>query len=115
VGKLNKFDAPQLTCISEHQSKNWASGESYFGVLKGGMVFNFPKIYSWDLFESETIKRLQDIITFEIAIGFNGKIWINSEENIYDIYNIIKSSLAMNKSEVEKIIHETFIDKMKVD
>jgi exosome complex RNA-binding protein Rrp4 len=118
VIKTNKFDAPTLSCISTFEHKNWASGESFFGKLKDGNVFNIPKIYTWDLIKDNyAITRLQDVCEFEIVIAHNGKIWLNSknEEHITKIYDIILKSLDSSKDETEKLIHRTFLSNTKVD
>jgi len=116
VSKVNKFDTPMLSCISLHEQKNWASGESYFGVIKGGNLFNFDKLRTWDYFnDSYALNRLKDVVNYEIIIGFNGRMWIKSDtaEDIYTIYNILTNSNNKSDEEVEKIIHNTFIDRMK--
>lgn len=118
VLKVNKFDAPILSCISQYDVKNWASGESFFGQLKKGNLFNIPMQHVFSLINSENyaLTRLNDIISFEIVIGHNGKMWINSE-NFNDIFVInkliVKSITEKDKNEVEKLIHDTFIDRIK--
>lgn len=116
VLKVNKFDAPLLSCISPHEHKNWASGESFFGNLKGGNLFDFPKINTWDFYrENFALNRLNDVVNYEIIIGFNGKMWINSDsaENIFNVYEILMNSLNQTKEQIEKTIHEVFLNKMK--
>jgi exosome complex RNA-binding protein Rrp4 len=118
IKKLNKFDCPILSCISDFEHKNWASGESFFGALKEGCVFSFPKINAWEFYrDNHALSRLNDVISYELVIGFNGKIWINSDttENIFAIYDLMMMSLNISKEEIEKLIHEKFLDKMKVD
>jgi exosome complex RNA-binding protein Rrp4 len=116
VEKVNKFDAPVLSCISESDSKTWTSGESFFGVIKDGMVYNFPKIYTWEFMSSENhaLTRLRDFVSFEVCVGYNGKLYINSDnlDNISKIYKILIDTIKMDKPTIEKLIHETFIDKM---
>ena len=110
--KVNKFDAPLLSCISLHEHKNWASGESFFGNLKGGMVFNFNRANTWEFYkENYAIERLNDVVNYEIIIGFNGRIWIQAEnaEDVYNIYQILMSSITQTKEEVEKNIHSVFL------
>jgi exosome complex component RRP40 len=118
VDKLNKFDAPALSCISETENKNWASGESFFGILKGGMVFNFPRVNTWDIISEENyaLARLRDFVNFEICVGYNGKLYINSDslDNINKIYEIILMSVKADKNEIEKTIHNAFKDKMNI-
>jgi hypothetical protein len=53
-------------------------------------------------------------VSYEAVFNYNGKLYINSEciDNIAKIYEILKVSLKMKKSEIEKLIHNTFKDKM---
>jgi exosome complex RNA-binding protein Rrp4 len=116
VSKVNKFDAPVLSCLSEHGNKSWASGESFFGILNGGNVYDFPKIYSWDFYKDNyALSRLYDVANFEIVFGMNGKMWIKSDtaENVSNIYEILLSSIKLDKDEIEKLIHEKFLNKLK--
>jgi len=117
VLKVNKYDAPILSCISQYDVKNWASGESFFGHLKKGNIFKFPMEHAWNFINSDNylLKRLNDIINFEIVIGQNGKMWINSDSNsnILDIYNLLIKSINKENSEIEKMVHETFLEKIE--
>lgn len=115
--KINKFDAPVLSCISQYDVKNWASGESFFGQLKNGNVFEFPMQHAWTFINSDNyvLNRLNDMLNFEIVVGHNGRMWINSDRNsnILDIYRLLIKGIGMDKCEIEKMVHDTFIDKIK--
>jgi exosome complex component RRP40 len=117
VDKLNKYDSPALSCISETENKNWASGESYFGVLKDGMVYNFPKVHTWDYISNNyALERLRDYISYEICIGYNGKVYINSDllENMSKIYEVLLKSTKLTEDEAEKLLNNMFKDKMQI-
>jgi exosome complex component RRP40 len=116
VSKVNKFDAPVLTCVSEHGTKNWASGESFFGIINEGNLYDFPKIYAYDMYkENYALGRLYDVANFELITGMNGKMWIKSDtaENVANIYEILMSSFKLDKDDVEKLIHDKFLNKLK--
>lgn len=112
VLKLNKFDAPILSCISQYDVKNWASGESFFGPLKNGMVFDFPIKNASKFISSDNyvLNRLNDVISFEIVFGHNGKMWINSDEdkNVLKLYKVLEKSINLGRDGIEKLINETF-------
>ena len=116
VMKVNKHDAPALTCISQFGSKkNWSSGESFFGHLKEGNLFSFEKSYAGEFQRGDNyaIKRLSDIVSFEIAAAHNGKMWINSSnaKNITRIYEVLMTSLTDgSKDTIEKLIHKYFLN-----
>jgi exosome complex RNA-binding protein Rrp4 len=107
VSKLNKFDSPIISCISDINTKDWASGESFFGELKGGIIYEFPKRNTWNIINGYAINRITDYVTLDICIGFNGKMWIKSDKS-NEIYKILIDSVSKNKDEIEKYIHETF-------
>jgi exosome complex RNA-binding protein Rrp4 len=76
------------------------------------MVFDFP-IKNASLFISSdnyVLNRLNDVLSFEIVFGHNGKMWINSDDgkNILKLYKVLEKSLDMEKEEIEKLINETF-------
>jgi len=114
VYKVNKFDTPILSCISSNEHKNWASGESFFGLIKGGNLFNFDKIHTWDFYREEnfTFNRLKDMVSYEIVVGFNGRMWIKSEnsQDIQKIFELLIKSLSSSEDEMEKAIHQAFIN-----
>jgi exosome complex component RRP40 len=114
VMKVNKFDSPTLTCISQYSTKNWASGESFFGHLKDGNIFSFDKSYAGELYKPDnfTLNRLSDVCSYEIAAAHNGKLWINSTspQNIVRVYQIIMSSFRSNKETIESLIHKYFLN-----
>ncbi len=109
IYKVNKFDAPVLSCVSQFDVKNWASGESFFGQLKNGNVYNFPMQHAWSFINSDNylLNRLNDMVSFEIVVGHNGKMWINSDTNanIMDIYKLLIKSTNMENNEIEKMVH----------
>jgi exosome complex RNA-binding protein Rrp4 len=116
ISKVNKFDTPTLSCINPLEHKNWASGESYFGGIKNGNLFSLNRMHTWTFYkENYALTRLNDVVGYEIIIGFNGRMWINSEksEDIYTIHEILINSLIQSKDKIEKSIHVAFIDKMK--
>ena len=136
VLKINKFDVPLLTCLSE-VSKNWASGEAFFGPVLSGHIFNVPlKHISIFLSCSEgLIKRISDGVDFEHTFGMNGLIWINASEVksilkikkimlawIDIVYNDLfqkglskleKESINSLPNEIERIINIEFVDMVK--
>jgi exosome complex component RRP40 len=112
VSKLNKHDTPTISCTSDIHTKDWASGEAYFGELKEGNIFSFPRQYAWDIMNGYAYQRIGDYISLEICIGFNGRMWMKSEKSI-EIHNILVKSLEMSNEEVEKMIHEEF-NKMNI-
>lgn len=66
-----------MVCINSATGK--ADG---FGELKGGYIIDVTLAYARMLFYEggPVLKALGELISFEIAIGLNGKIWINADD-----------------------------------
>lgn len=113
ISKINKFDAPSLSCVSQLNNKNWASGESFFGPLKDGFVFKYDKHYAGELYRPDNyaLNRLSDVCSYDIAIGHNGRYWINStsSKDITNINEVIQASFTEGKEVLEKMIHKLFL------
>jgi len=101
---------PELTCISQHFKREWVTGESFFGELVGGYCFNTSihlarKLLAEDCF---ILSKLGEKIPFEIAIGTNGRVWVNSKSPtfIVVISNAILNSEAMPNEKIEKMVNK---------
>jgi len=107
---VNKSTRPRLTCISKMSNKDWASGESIYGELKEGMVLDFPMSFCKSLLKDEKnlLEELKKYVTYEIAIGHNGKIWVNSTslKNIMLILNIIRKSQEQSVDEMREFLKQ---------
>ena len=114
VSNVNKFNNSSLTCKSDNNKKTWSTGESTFGVLNGGKIYDYNLNYSWILINNNiVIERLKDFCDFELCIGMNGKLWIKSDnfQNNEKIYkSIIKSFEKISKGEMEKYLNLLFND-----
>lgn len=105
----NKYSNPSVSCKSAENSKGWATGESMFGELKGGFLFNIPRIKAWNLIKDINIRNeIKNYVDFEMTIGLNGRIWIKSErpENVIIIFDCIKYALENNKEKYKKYIND---------
>ena len=72
VLSINKFNNTYLTCKSEDSKKTWSTGESTFGVLNGGRIYEYNRNYSWILLDNnKIIERLKDFCDF---VGFSNII-----------------------------------------
>ena len=92
----------KISCISSKKHKEWTTGQSFFGELKGGNIFNLPINYCERLKKdgkAMIFKELSKYVTFEVAVGINGKIWIKSqqEKNVILLYNLIKKAQHMTQ------------------
>ena len=111
VLSINKFNNTYLTCKSEDSKKTWSTGESTFGLLNGGRIYEYNRNYSWLLLDNnKIIERLKDFCDFELCIGMNGKIWIKSDkiENNNKIYKSIIMSFEKNNEEMERYLNKIF-------
>jgi exosome complex component RRP40 len=119
VIKINKYDAPILSCVSESGSKSWSTGESYFGNLAVGKVIHFPLHKVAFLLSEESkkvFKRIGDAIEFEYVLGHNGRmlVVVKNVEDEYECYDRIERVVAewcgrKDAGGVEKLINELFV------
>lgn len=110
----SKYENCLLTCKSENNNKSWSSGESTYGQLKGGYLYNLSPYLCYKLIQEEdnVIKRIQDYLEVDIRIGLNGKLWIYTSnddiQNNTKIYDAIIESFKLNKNKMEKYLNNIF-------
>eukprot|EP01017_Pseudomicrothorax_dubius_P038622 TRINITY_DN5819_c0_g1_i8.p1 TRINITY_DN5819_c0_g1~~TRINITY_DN5819_c0_g1_i8.p1 ORF type:complete len:210 (+),score=48.54 TRINITY_DN5819_c0_g1_i8:44-673(+) len=78
----NKFERTTLTCISTKDNKQWTTGESFFGELKGGFVFPGSISFCRDLLDKRKTQILDELkkhVAYEVAVGINGKFVVLSD------------------------------------
>ena len=73
------------------------TGESMYGELKGGYNFHVPLKLADELIDADchVLNTLANNIAFEIAVGANGVVWVNTK-NQKDLCLIVE---AINESE----------------
>lgn len=95
---------PEIECFDATTGK--AGG---FGELKGGYILDVSLAYARFLLYEEGAQLLMKIgekVSFEIAIGVNGKIWVNAEDIlvILKISNIVQECETLKFDDCLKII-----------
>lgn len=98
VLKVDKFSKTELTCIHPSDKKSFNTGEAIFRDLKGGLVRDFPIGFCRSLLSSSNkepgqvlLEKLGTKFHFEINIGYNGKIWVNSERSAAEVIFIFNA------------------------
>lgn len=106
---------PELTCLSLRKGKDWVTGESEFGELKGGHLFDCSLDLAKTLLDPKcyVLKAIGERISFEMAIGMNGKVWLEAEEikDTISIANLILQSEKMSESDIKIMIQKHFKSK----
>jgi len=99
---------PELTCTSEHFKKDWVTGESLFGELKGGYQFECSlglarKLVTDDCF---VLNCLGKLLPFELAVGANGRVWVNSAHTMHTVLisNAILNSEHMSDPMIQNLV-----------
>lgn len=100
---------PELTCTSVHFKKDWVTGESLFGELKGGYLFECSLGLARKLVEDDcfVLQCLGRHIPFELAVGANGRVWVNSAHTMHTVLisNAILNSEHMNDSMIQTLVN----------
>lgn len=107
---------PEITCIvmPGEQSggaakKDWMTDEGTYGQLKGGSCITVSIGLALELLHPQNVV-LDALATaklpFEICIGLNGLIWVNSERPEYTvlILNAIQNSAVMTEEQVRGMV-----------
>ena len=112
VEKENKYSNVTLTCKSLSNSKGWSSGESTYGELKGGKLYDYNRYLCLKLLDNKAfIHRLKECVDkLQLKIGYNGRIWIKTENinNIPKVFQAIKEGINLNDDEREKYLNNLF-------
>lgn len=78
--------------------------------LVNGYLFSCPISLCHNLLDTESfiLKCLQKILSFEVAIGVNGRVWVNSKLPLHVILisNAILNSHGMNNDKIEAMIQQ---------
>jgi len=104
----NKDMDTELSCTSVHFKKDWVTGESLFGELIGGYCFKCSLSLARTLLEEKclVLSSLGKHIPFELAIGANGIIWINSSSPLHTVLitNAILNSEHMSDRSIQEMV-----------
>ena len=112
VDDANKHIETELTCCADSGvKKDWMTGEAQFGKLVGGTTVECSHSLARNLLEDESVvlMSLAQHVKFEVAIGFNGWVWVDSETPMHTIV-IINAILNSEHVAVDKI--PTMVDSL---
>ena len=88
VELASKHVDTELTCMAASGvKKDWMTGEAQFGRLVGGTTFECSHELARSLLQEDcpVLIALAGYIKFEIAIGYNGWVWVDSESAQHSI------------------------------
>jgi exosome complex component RRP40 len=110
----------QLTCeaLGTGKKKDWTTGETQFGELKGGCVFQMKRSTCRRLMETNCpiLSALGKHLNFEVCIGVNGRVWVCADDPIHVI--LIGAALRsaqekdLGKKDAEELV-ETLLASLK--
>ncbi|CAN4099315.1 unnamed protein product [Withania somnifera] len=110
IVKANTGTNPELSCMD-------ASGKAAeFGLLKDGYMFESSTGLSRMLLSSPTCPVLEGLgkkLAFEIAVGLNGRVWVNAEHNssIILVANAMMNSESLTPMQ-QKIMVERLLERV---
>lgn len=81
VRVANKHTEVELTCTSPLVKTDWVNQGALFGPLNGGFVFTTTGCAARGLMDNDhpVLELLGTKLAFELAIGANGRVWVNAE------------------------------------
>ncbi|CAM9380443.1 unnamed protein product [Choristocarpus tenellus] len=110
VAAADKDLETELTCTSTHHGskKEWMTGQSTFGEIKGGSSSRCSLLLARSLTkpDCQVLTSLGKRLPFEIAVGLNGAFWVDSgsEETTIVIINAILNSEVMTDAQTEVMV-----------
>ncbi|KAL8450486.1 hypothetical protein Emag_003176 [Eimeria magna] len=84
LSHLSPLLGAEVTCCSSNCSKPWTSSEKVLGELRDGIIVELPIPFALSLLcrDSLILQLLGSRVPFEIAVGFNGRVWIRAATNV---------------------------------
>ncbi|RMX63599.1 hypothetical protein KXD40_006196 [Peronospora effusa] len=110
VSKTNPNVEPEITCEAPPSvtKKDWMTGLAIYGELNDGYVFKTSIGLAKSLLreDHQVLASLGKRLAFEVAIGVNGVVWVNSKttKNTTIISNAIMNSETMSPSEIDAMV-----------
>ena len=109
VSGANKHVETELTCCADSGvKKDWMTGEAQFGNLVSGTTVECSHSLARNLLDEEStvLMSLARHVKFEVAIGFNGWVWIDSETPLTTIViaNAILNSEFVAEDKVNTMV-----------
>ncbi|UKK01701.2 hypothetical protein MACK_001054 [Theileria orientalis] len=103
---IYNYNLIELTCKNVDEIKSFSTNETYFGHLTNGMTIRIPLLYSKMLCNDSDnyMLSLLKCYKFQVAIGFNGKLWVNCENNdlTLKICRFIKLSYGLSQTTTQQ-------------
>mmetsp|Transcript_9236 Transcript_9236/g.21366 ORF Transcript_9236/g.21366 Transcript_9236/m.21366 type:complete len:296 (+) Transcript_9236:29-916(+) len=109
VAKVHQDMDPELTCmVASGPRKDWMTGQSLYGELKGGLLFQVSLGLADELLAADcpVLLAVARSIAFELAVGANGFVWVNAAktEEIVAIKSAIELSATTHPSEISNMV-----------
>jgi exosome complex component RRP40 len=101
----------ELSCTSPHFKKEWVTGQSLYGELLGGYALNCSTGLARQLMNEDdayVLACLGKFVPFELAIGVNGRVWINAATPLHTILvtNGILNSEGRSKEHITAMVQK---------
>lgn len=100
----------ELTCTSAQFKKDWVTGQSLYGELLGGYSFSCSSRLARDLLQEDSyvLHALGKFVPFELAIGVNGRVWLNSAQSLHTVLltNAILNSEGKSKEHITSMVQK---------
>lgn len=105
----NKHIDTELTCTSPHCKKDWVTNEALYGELKGGYCIEAPLDLCQTLLRDDccVLQALGQYIPYELAVGVNGRVWVNSAAPLHTILvsNAILNSHNLPDDKIKAMVN----------
>eukprot|EP01043_Picozoa_sp_COSAG02_P011567 COSAG02_NODE_428_length_22489_cov_4.690219_3_plen_252_part_00 len=110
VTRADKHVEPEVSCVSTgSNTKGWMTGDSMYGPLVGGYMFETSLDLANSLLHDNSIVLLElerIKLAFELATANNGRVWIKSADPAQTIFvsNVIARSEFAQQEDIRAMI-----------
>mmetsp|Transcript_25169 Transcript_25169/g.81194 ORF Transcript_25169/g.81194 Transcript_25169/m.81194 type:complete len:270 (+) Transcript_25169:15-824(+) len=112
VATAHRHLEPELSCLSiGGKKKDWVTGESMFGQLKGGHMFEVSLQHARRLRrpDCKVLHCLGASVPFEIAAGTNGRVWVQSTK---PQHVVVVSNAVLNAEQLDDAAIQVMVDRL---
>lgn len=106
--QVSKDLQPELSCKHPCFKQDWVTGQSIYGELKGGYVINLDLGWIERLLQPDSfvLKEIAKYFKYEVALGFNGMVWIKAQtiKDTIIISNILQNAHGLSNENIVEMI-----------
>jgi exosome complex component RRP40 len=115
LAAVDKALEPELSCqVASGPRRDWVTRQSVFGQLVDGTTFSVSLGLARRLLQTPcaVLEALGERVAFEIAVGANGRVWVNAESiaHVTLVHGAILNTEHLIDDQVRAMVKEVLVD-----